>query len=284
MFYHFYPNLLKTNLDLISYNISKKMIQIYKNLMQYKDLLMILTWKEISIRYRQTVIGIAWAIIQPLSFMLVFAFIFTYLMPTKVSGYPKMMFFYAALVPWTFFSTAINYAIPCLVNQFNLITKIYFPREILPISMIIVAFVDFMLAGILFIIFMFLYHINLTWQILWFFPLLIQLILFTTAMSLMLSSLNVFYRDVNVASGFIMRLWFFITPIFYSIDSLSIKLKLLLFINPLTFIIENMRRCLIEGRGVIAWQFSIVSIILLIYFYISVMYFNRIERKFADVI
>jgi len=260
------------------------MLKIYRNLIQYKDLLLILTWREISVRYRQTSIGIAWAIIQPLSLMLVFAFIFTYLMPTRVSGYPKMIFFYAALVPWTFFSTAINYAIPCLVNQYNLITKIYFPREILPISQIIVAFVDFLLASILFVVFMFFYDIELTWNVLWFFPLFIQLILFTTAMSLTLSSLNVFYRDVNVASGFIMRLWFFMTPIFYSIDTLSIKIKLLLFLNPLTFIIENMRRCLIEGRGVIVWQFLIVSFILLVYFYLSIVYFKKIESKFADII
>jgi ABC-type polysaccharide/polyol phosphate export permease len=205
-------------------------------------------------------------------------------MPTKVSGYPKIIFFYAALVPWTFFSTSINYAIPSLASQYNLITKIYFPREIIPISRICVALVDFLMASVLYVIFAIFYQIHITWNILWFFPLMIQLIVFTISVSLMLSALNVFYRDVEVASGFVMRLWFFATPIFYSIDKLSIKLKLLLFLNPLTFIIENMRRCILEGRGIIAWQFLIVSLLLVIYLFLSIKFFNITERRFADVI
>jgi ABC-type polysaccharide/polyol phosphate export permease len=202
----------------------------------------------------------------------------------KVSGIAYPVFFYAGLLPWTFFSSALNYSIPSLTNHFNLITKIYFPREILPLSGIVVAFVDFMIASLFFIILLFIYKVHLTIVALWVVPLFVMLFVFTVAISLFLSGLNVYYRDVKLATNFLIQLWFFASPVIYSIDKIDMKLKMILFINPLTFIIENMRRVILEERSVILWHFLLVGIIVLIFYILAYRFFIKIEKAFADVI
>jgi ABC-type polysaccharide/polyol phosphate export permease len=202
----------------------------------------------------------------------------------KVSGIAYPVFFYAGLLPWTFFSSALNYSIPSLTNHFNLITKIYFPREILPLSGIVVAFVDFMIASLFFIILLFIYKVHLTIIALWVVPLFVMLFVFTVAISLFLSGLNVYYRDVKLATNFLIQLWFFASPVIYSIDKIDMKLKMILFINPLTFIIENMRRVILEERSVILWHFLLVGIIVLIFYILAYRFFIKIEKAFADVI
>lgn len=183
-----------------------------------------------------------------------------------------------------FFSSSVNYSINSLTGNYSLITKIYFPREILPLSGIAIAFLDYVVASFIFIIMLLIYKIHITLYAFWTIPLLVLLFFFTTALSLFLSSLNVYYRDVKLASRFVIQLLFFASPILYSIDSLSPKLKLILFFNPLTFIIENMRRCTIEGRGVVLWQFVFVSIIVGVFYFLSHRFFIKTERDFADVI
>lgn len=256
----------------------------YKRLKDHKHLFLIFIWREFSIRYKQSFIGVLWAMLQPLSMMLLFTFVFTYVMPIKITDYPYMLFFYSGLLPWSFFSSALNYSIPSLTNHYNLITKIYFPREILPFSGIAVAFIDFLIASLIYVLFIIIFKIKITLQIFWFLPLLFLLFVFIISISLVLSALNVYYRDVKLATGFLIQLWFFATPVFYSIDKLSVKLKLILFLNPLTFIVENMRRCVIEGRGVIFWQYLIMLFFVLTLLYLSYKIFIHTEKRFADVI
>ncbi|KPJ68905.1 MAG: ABC transporter [Syntrophobacter sp. DG_60] len=256
----------------------------YKRLKNYQHLFLIFIWREFSIRYKQSSIGVLWAMLQPLSMMLLFTFVFTYVMPIKITDYPYMLFFYSGLLPWSFFSSALNYSIPSLTNHYNLITKIYFPREILPFSGIAVAFIDFLIASLIYVLFIIIFKIKITLQIFWFLPLLFLLFVFIISLSLVLSALNVYYRDVKLATGFLIQLWFFATPVFYSIDKLSVKLKLILFLNPLTFIVENMRRCVIEGRGVIFWQYLIMLFFVLTLLYLSYKIFIHTEKRFADVI
>ncbi|HWP92479.1 MAG TPA: ABC transporter permease [Thermodesulfobacteriota bacterium] len=259
-------------------------MEIFKRLYPYKDLFFIYVWREFTIRYRHSIIGVLWALIQPLSMMALLTFIFTYVMDIRIKDYPKAVFFLAGLLPWTFFSSSINQSINSLAGQHSLIRKIYFPREIIPISRVLAALFDFFIAFLLFPLILFIHKIPITWTMLWVIPLVMLLFFFTVSMSLLLSSINVYYRDVRLASEFFIRLLFFASPILYSIDGLSIKLKLILLLNPLTFIIENMRRCMIEGRGVILWQFVFVGVILVILYYISYRFFIRTERAFADVI
>lgn len=253
-------------------------------LYDYRDLFAIFVWREFSIRYRHSLIGILWALIQPLSMMALFAFIFTYVLNFQMAKYSNVLFFYAGLIPWLFFSSSLNFSIPVLTNHYNLITKIYFPREMLPLAGIALALLDAFIAGIIFIILLFIFQIPISWNIIWAIPLFVLLALFTIAVSLFLSSMNVYYRDVRLASGFLIQLWFFASPIMYSIDRLNIKMKVFLFINPLTFIIENMRRCILESRAVVLWQFVFVGTIVCIMLILAYKFFTKTERAFADVI
>lgn len=255
-----------------------------KRIWNYRDLFIVFVWREFIVRYRQSLIGIIWAVIQPLSMMILFTFVFSCVIKIKLSPIPYPLFFYAGALPWTFFSSSLYYAIPSLTNHYGLITKIYFPREILPLSYVVVALVDFFIASFCFAGFIIFYRVALTWNALWFIPLLGILIIFTVAVAMFLSALNVYYRDVKAATGFLVQLWFFASPVMYSTDRVDMKLKIILFLNPLTFIIENMRRCVIEGRSVIWWQFLVVSALVFVFFIISYRFFEHIERSFADVI
>jgi len=259
-------------------------MNIFKRLYRYKDLLLVFVWREFAVRYRQSVLGVLWTVVQPLSMMALFLFIFSFVMRQKVSDYPAWQFFFGGILPWQFFSASLNYSVPTLEGNYQLITKIYFPREILPLSGILVAFLDYLVASAFFAVLLLFFGVRLTWNVLWFLPLLVLLFVFTVSISLLLSGLNVYYRDVRLATGFIIQLWFFASPVMYSIDSLDIKIKVFLFINPLTFIIENMRRCVFEGRGVVPWQFALVSLIIILFYSVSYRTFTKIERAFADVI
>ena len=256
----------------------------FKRLREYKDLLLVFIWREFLIRYRQSIMGILWAVVQPLSMMLLFTFVFSVILKLKIADYPYVLFFYSGLLPWIFFFSSVTYSIPSLTNHYNLITKIYFPREIIPISGIAISFADFIIAFLLYLALIFFYHVHLTLNFLWFIPLTIILIMFSASVALFFSALNVYYRDVKLVSGFLLQLWFFASPILYSVDKVSLKWKVILFLNPLTFIIENMRRVTIEGRGVILWQFVLELALIVILYRLCYTLFIKVERAFADVI
>ncbi len=253
-------------------------------LLPYKDLIYMLAWREFNIRYKSSLLGIMWAVLQPLSLMLVFTFVFTFILTIDIGNYPRPVFYYSALLPWTFFSSSVNYSINSLSSNQQLITSIYFPREVFPLSGIAVAFIDMIIASLLFFVMMLYFKIQITFTILWLIPLILVLVIFTLSVSLILASLNVYYKDVALLTRFILQLMFFGSPILYSIDSINIELKLLLFLNPLTFIIENMRRCMLEGRNVVLWQLIVVFFLIIILFYLAQRLFAKIETKFADVI
>lgn len=255
-----------------------------QRLYNYKDLLLVFIWREFIIRYKQTSIGVLWAVLQPLSLMLLFTFIFGVVLQTNQKSYPYVLFFYAGVLPWTFFSSSTNFAINSLSGNFNLVTKIYFPREIIPLSGVAINFIDYLIGLFVYFILLFIYRITPTWNFFWIFPLLAMLVMYTTTVSLFLAALNVYYRDVKLASTFLLQFLFFATPVIYSIDTVESKWKLMLFLNPLTFIVENMRRVTIEGRSIIWWQFCAeIGVILALYLAVYRV-FTRIERAFADVI
>lgn len=260
------------------------MIASLKELYSYRDLLLVFIWREFAVRYKQSTIGVLWAIIQPLSMMLLFTFVFTIIMPSRISEHPYPVFFYVALLPWTFFSSSINYAVPSLVNHYQLVTKIYFPREVLPLAGIAVAFVDFVIGFAFFLVLLLVFQTPVNVSFLWAVPLTFLMLLFTTAVSLLLAALNVYYRDVKVAISFLVQLWFFATPVFYSIDHLPMHYKILLSLNPLTFIVENMRRSMIAGREVVLWQFGVMFLLILILSALAYKFFKTTEKRFADVI
>ena len=250
----------------------------------YKDLLLVFIWREFLIRYKQTIIGVLWAVLQPVSLMLLFTFIFGVVLHTTQKSYPYVLFFYAGALPWTFFSGATNFAVSSLSGNFNLVTKIYFPREILPLSGVAINFIDCMIGLLVYFILLVFYRVSPTWNFLWLFPLLLLLVVYTTSVSLLLAAMNVYYRDVKLASTFLLQVLFFATPVIYSIDSVDNRWKWLLFLNPLTFIVENVRRVTIEGRGIVLWQMGGEVLIMAMLYLAIYRIFIRIERAFADVI
>ena len=256
----------------------------FDRLIGYKDLFLVFIWREFVIRYRQSFIGVLWAVLQPVSMMLLFVLVFGVILKTTQKDYPYALFFYAGILPWTFFAGSTNFAVGSLSSNFNLITKIYFPREILPLSGVAINFADFMIAFVVYLGLMLYYGIGFTLNFFWMIPLFILLVIFTAAFGLLLAALNVYYRDVKLASGFIVQFLFFATPVIYSIDAVDNKWKLLLFLNPLTFIIENMRRVTIEGRGIVLWQLAFETVLISVFYMVVYKIFIRIERAFADVI
>jgi lipopolysaccharide transport system permease protein len=254
-----------------------------KKLWAYRELLYFLTWRDVKVRYKQTVLGATWAIIQPLFTMLIFTLFFGKLASVPSDGIPYPIFAYAGLLPWTFFSNAVTNSGNSLVGSANLISKVYFPRMIIPGASVMAGLVDFAIAFLILIGLMIYYGVALTWSIL-LLPALVALItVLTIGVGMWMSALNVKYRDVRYALPFLIQLWMFASPIIYPSSLVPEKWRWVLTLNPLTGLIEGFRSSLF-GR---AFNWSaltlsvIITMLLLIY---SAYAFRRMERSFADFI
>jgi len=251
---------------------------------QYRELLYFLTWRDIKVRYKQTVLGAAWAIIQPFFTMIVFSIFFGRLARMPSDGLPYPIFAYAALVPWTFFANGLNQASNSLVGSANLIKKVYFPRLVVPISSVISGVFDFMLAFVVLLGMMLYYGIFPTVNIVWL-PFLLLLTLTTSlGVGLWLSALNVQFRDVRYTVPFLTQFWLFATPIAYPSSLLSEPWRTLYGINPMVGVVEGFRWALLgtdTAPGPIIIVSSFMALTLLAG---GAFYFRRLERTFADVI
>lgn len=254
-----------------------------RGLWAYRELLYFLTWRDVKVRYKQTLLGAAWAIIQPLFTMIIFSLLFGRLAGIKSDGIPYPIFAYAGLLPWTFFSNAVTASGNSLVGNSNLITKIYFPRIIIPTAAVGAGLVDFVLSFLVLIPLMFHYRVSVTASLVWL-PLMVFLITFLAlAVGMWMSALNVKYRDIRYALPFVIQLWMFVSPIIYPASMLSSKLKLVLALNPLTGIIENFRASLL-GRPMNWSSLALSAAITLAVFVFSAYSFRRMERTFADLV
>jgi lipopolysaccharide transport system permease protein len=255
-----------------------------KELWEYRELLYFMAWRDIKVRYKQTVLGAAWAIIQPFFTMVVFSLFFGKLAKVPSDGLPYPVFAYAALVPWTFFANGLNQASNSLVGSANLIKKVYFPRMVVPISSVISGVVDFLLAFAVLLGMMLFYGILPTVNILWL-PLFVLLI-FVTALGVgfWFSALNVQFRDVRYTVPFLTQFWLFATPIAYPSSLLSEPWRTLYGINPMVGVVEGFRWTLLgtdTAPGAIILVSSLVALALLVG---GAFYFRRLERSFADVV
>jgi lipopolysaccharide transport system permease protein len=253
-------------------------------LWEYRELLYFLTWRDLKVRYKQTVLGAAWAIIQPFFTMVVFSLFFGKLAKIPSDGIPYPIFAYAALVPWTFFANGLNNSSNSLVGSANLIKKVYFPRLVVPISSVISGGLDFVLAFIVLLGMMLFYGIFPTVNIIWL-PFLL-LLTFITSMGtgLWLSALNVQFRDVRYTMPFLTQFWLFATPIAYPSSLLSEPWRTLYGINPMVGVVEGFRWALLgtdTAPGPIMIVSSLVALALLIG---GAYYFRRLEKSFADVV
>ena len=255
-----------------------------RELWEYRELLYFLTWRDIKVRYKQTVLGAAWAIIQPFFTMVVFSLFFGKLAKVASDGLPYPIFSYAALVPWSFFSHGLNQASNSLVGGARLITKVYFPRLAMPLATVLSGIVDFALAFIVLLGMMFTYGIAPTINVLWL-PLLLLLALVTSlGVGLWLSAMNVQFRDVRYTVPFLTQFWLFITPIAYPSSLLPQPWRTLYGINPMAGVVEGFRWALLSTEtapGPIIIVSSLAALALLVS---GAFYFRRMEKTFADVV
>ena len=255
-----------------------------RELWEYRELVYFLTWRDIKVRYKQTALGAAWAIIQPFFTMVVFSLFFGYLAGVPSDGTPYPLFAYAALVPWTFFANALSESSNSLIQSANLVTKVYFPRLAIPLSSVVSGAVDFLLAFAVLLLMMSWYGALPTWNIV-FLPLLFLLALTTSlGVGLWLSALNVKYRDVRYTVPFLTQFWMIATPIAYPSSLLPGPWRSLYSINPMVGVVEGFRWALLDvdtAPGPILAVSSLASLAILVS---GAFYFRRMEKTFADLI
>lgn len=264
--------------------------QYWRDLWRYRELFYVLSWRDIAVRYKQTVIGVAWAIIQPLLSMVVMTVVFG-----KVAGLPSegnapyAIMVFAAMLPWMFFSTSLSAASQSLVGNANLISKIYFPRMIVPASAVITSFVDFLVAFGMLLVLMLIYQFPPGWAMLTL-PAFI-VVAFLTAMGpgLLITALNVKYRDFRYVIPFIVQFGMYVSPVAYSSSLIRDKFGetafLLYSLNPMVGVIDGFRWAILGGDSAIYWPgFGVSLALVAILLWLGVWYFRRTERTFADVI
>jgi lipopolysaccharide transport system permease protein len=255
----------------------------------YRELIYFLTWRDVKVRYKQTALGASWAILQPVLAMVVFTVFFGGLLNVSSGDVPYPIFSYAAILPWNLFTKSLNDAGRSLVLNRNMLTKVYFPRLVIPISSVLASVVDFLIAFVVLIGMMWYFDIRPTTAI-WTLPLLLLLALVTSlGVGLWLSALNVLYRDVGYVLPFLTQIWFFITPVVYSATEISDKWRLLYGLNPMTGVVEGFRWALIPsdllpaqtGPGPMLAVSVLIAVLTLV---TGLFYFRRMERTFADMI
>jgi lipopolysaccharide transport system permease protein len=255
-----------------------------RDLWVYRELIFFMIWRDLKVRYKQTMLGAAWAVIQPVMTMLVFNFIFGSVAKLPTDGIPYPIFSYTALLPWGLFTTALNSASRSLTSNNNMITKIYFPRLVLPLASVMGGLVDFAIAFVILIGMMFYYHIVPTTAI-WTLPAFLLLALITAlGVALWLSAINVKYRDVGYALPFLTNFWLFITPVAYSAKVISDKWQLIYSLNPMAGVVTGFRWALLGTQIPSGTPLAVSAGISLLVLVSGLFYFRNMERTFADTI
>jgi lipopolysaccharide transport system permease protein len=255
-----------------------------RDLWIYRELILFMTWRDLKVRYKQTLLGASWAVLQPFLTMVVFSIFFGNLAKIPSDGVPYPIFSYTALIPWTLFSKALHDASRSLVASSHMITKVYFPRMILPLASVLAGVVDFFIAFVVLIGMMIFYHISPTTNV-WTLPLFLILALITAiGVGLWLSALNVLYRDINYVLPFLTQFWMFLTPIAYPSSMIPQRFQMLYALNPMTGVVEGFRWALLgsgQAPGTMTLVSSVVAVILLV---TGMVYFRRMERQFSDMV
>ncbi len=251
---------------------------------RYRELLYFITWRDVKVRYKQAVLGIAWAIIQPLMTMVIFSLIFGQLAKLPSEGLPYPVFIYCGLLPWQLFAGALQKGGTSLVGNAHLITKVYFPRLIIPLSAVAGGLVDFAISFVVLFGLMIYFGIAPSWSILWLPLFVLFTVLTALAVGLWVSALNVHYRDVQHIIPFMVQAWMFISPVAYSVELIPEgPWRILYGINPLTGVIQGFRWALLGGHPpdeLMAVSMIVVGVLLLS----GLFYFKRMEKTFADVV
>ena len=253
------------------------------DLWHYRELLYFLTWRDVKVRYKQTVLGAAWAVLQPLLTMVVFSIIFGKLAKLPSAGIPYPIFTYTALLPWQLFAFALTNSSNSLVGSQNLISKVYFPRLVIPIASVLPGLVDFAIAFVVLLGMMFYYHISITVRILILPVFILFGIVTALAMGFWLSALNVEYRDIRYVVPFMTLFWQYATPVAYSSSLIPERWRVLYALNPMVGVVEGFRWAVL-GKGEIGCLLWVSVGIVLLLLLSGLIYFKHMEDTFADVI
>lgn len=256
----------------------------FKELKQYRDLFYFLVVRDIKVKYKQTVLGGLWAIIQPFFSMVVFTLFFGKLAKMPSDGIPYPIFNYTGMVAWTYFATSITGSANSLIGNTNLISKVYFPRLIIPLSSVLAGLLDFSIAFVVLIGMMFYFHIYPTIMILLVpFPVILMM-LTASGVGMALAALNAKYRDIRYTIPFLVQLWMFASPIVYPASLVPEKYRLIYALNPMTGVIEGFRSALLGTVAFPTYMILISAMVSIALFTIGLFYFKQMERYFADII
>jgi len=258
----------------------------WRDLWRYRELFLILAWRDISVRYKQTIIGVAWAIIRPFLTMVVFSVIFGRLANLPSDGdapYPLLVF--AAMLPWSLFATALGEASNSLIGSANLISKVYFPRLIIPTATVVTAFVDFLISFVILVGMMIYYRYMPGWNILLLPAFILLALLASLGPGLWITALNVKYRDFRYVIPFVVQFGLYVSPVGFSSSVIPEQWRLLYSLNPMVGVIDGFRWCILGGDSAIYWPGFALSLVIVAFFlWLGISKFRKMEKTFADMI
>ena len=255
-----------------------------RTLAQYSDLLYTLSLFRLNVRYKQSALGWTWAALQPLALMGIYTIIFTRVTTVATGGTPYPVFVFSTLLPWIFFSSTISNAVNGLVLYPNLLTKMYFPREIIPLSYLVASFTDFCIASVILGGLMVHYKVPLTWHLLYAIPIVVILAGFAAAIALFFSAVQVRFRDVGLAMPFLLQVWMFTVPVVYSLQAVPVRLRGLYLLDPVAGLIDSFRRVVIDGAAPDFRTLAFCGAIVAASLPVAYAFFKSSEATMADVI
>ncbi|MGC2639229.1 MAG: ABC transporter permease [Acidobacteriaceae bacterium] len=253
-------------------------------LWRFRELSWFFAWRDVKVRYRQAAFGAAWAVIQPLLNMIIFTLLFGRVAHLNTGGIPYPIFAFSGLLPWTYISGVLSFASLSLLNNEPLLTKVYFPRALLPVGSVLAGLLDFLIGSVLLVGLMFYYHVRVDWSVLLLPVVVIAMVLLTAGVSMITAALSVRYRDVRYALPFLIQVGMFATPIVYPVTVIPARFRSLLVLNPCWGIVDSLRACLFSAMPFDYRLMGSSLAVSLIVFLFGSWYFRRAERNFADVI
>lgn len=255
----------------------------WRELWAYRELLWVLTMRDIKVRYKQTVLGAGWAIIRPVLTMVIFSVVFGQLAKMPSDGFPYPIFVYAGLLPWTFFAAAIGTSGQSLVGSAHLVSKVYFPRLIIPLSSVGAGFVDLLISTAILLLMMFWYDVGWSINLLAAPFLLLAVVFAALGVGTLLSALTVAYRDFTHLTPFVVQIWMYVTPVIFPISIVPDRWKWLLYLNPMAGLVEAFRAAFL-GKPFDFYGLATSLVVAAVVFGLAIAYFERVERRFADII
>lgn len=262
----------------------KKLFRNVKLFWFYRELLWNLAHREITQRYKQSILGYAWVIINPLSQLIVMNFVFSVILRVNSLGVPFIIFLSVALLPWNLFTQSLASSTGALVGNSNLITKIYFPREILVYATIIAKVVDYFYSCIVLVIFFIIFKTTISIHILWIPVILLIQLIFTMGLALILAAFNLFYRDIQYLLNLILMIWMYLTPIMYPVEMLPAKYRFIFTLNPMAVIINAYRQVMLSGSGPNLNSLGLALVMSITVFIVGFLLFKKLEGEFADYV